>query len=614
MRRYGQNLLCLLPFVAMGVMLRSCTTLICYPKIGSFSDAVLGILTGIVYDISFFSLLFIMLILSGFVLKENVIRRVIYPVIFLWLVLSAVDVFAFNYTGVRASLSSLNLFSFKDLADKVGLSFITIMAGLFFTVFLVMFFRWRHQFSVPYTNEPIARRVIFLLVLALASLIYIPYPLNYYSDQLPISKEGRQLAINPFYSWGTSFFNQADEYPMPVEEAISIYRKENKINPDVKNFIARKVDYSNGPKFDRVLLILMESFGSARIGALNGRKALSPHFDSLCREGMLYEKCFSCGPRTQFAVSSALYGFPHILQYNLFRHNKSKLPFQGLLSLLSRGEFRSHFLHGGDAHYDDMDLLMRANDTLSIRDANDIETFVFRNKWGVDDKSFFDYSTDYIAQQGGKNFFCMLTMTNHGPYQLPDDFVPSAGSEALSDAEKTFLYSDEALDKFIAGLKRKGIYDNSLIIVTGDHGESYSDEDNETKIYNVPLLIIDHHNKGISRHVCSHADIAEYILSKTGYCGTSHLMGQGLVSSNSSRAFYRSYQNELFMATDSCIYRYNLGSGDLARVNCETNLYVKDITPVEQNSPASRLITKTILSYYSVNRYLFETGAYRADE
>jgi phosphoglycerol transferase MdoB-like AlkP superfamily enzyme len=191
---------------------------------------------------------------------------------------------------------------------------------------------------------------------------------------------------------------------------------------------------------------------------------------------------------------------------------------------------------------------------------------------------------------------------------MPDSYIN------LTVAEKTFLYSDAALGNFIQNLKQKKLFDSSLIIITGDHGESYSDEDNETKIYNVPLLIIDHLNKGTNKQLCSHSDIAEYVLSRTGYKGLSHLMGQGLMPNTKLKAFYRSYQNELFKVTDTCIYRYNLISKELVKINCEENLYVKNYESIANHTKAYETIVNSILSYYSVNRFLFENGLYRKSQ
>jgi phosphoglycerol transferase MdoB-like AlkP superfamily enzyme len=605
--------LCLL--VAMGLIQRLLIFVVCYSKFGPVGDLFFSLLSGCVYDLSFAGILFFCYFILSGLAAQKIIRPAYLTVILLWTTLNAVDVYSLYYNGVRSSVNSLNLFKLTDLADKLNLSLVHVEV-----LFLAGFFSWLvYRFRDLITPGTLLldwkQTAAYVILLSFLSFLYLPFPLNYYNDQVKISKEARQLAVNPFFSWLTSLILYSEkDYQVDPQKALQELKAEMNYPALGNNSMEHPVVYKDSAS-TQVILIIMESFGASRIGALQGKKALSPNFDSLCREGTLYSKCFACGPRTQYAISTLLYGFPHILGYNLFRENKLKLNFSGLMELLGRNGYASHFLHGGRAAYDDMSLFLKQDAEVDIKDASQMTACKFKNAWGVDDESFFNFAANYMASGQGKNFYCLLTMSNHEPFQLPLDFSIQASYGDLSEAEKTFLYSDHALGACIRKLKQNKVYEKSLIIITGDHGEHYPNEGDETKLFHVPLLVIDHRQRNtVTDAPCSHADVAEYILSKTGYQGKSHLMGQGLTDKRCKKTYYRGYDDDICKVTDSVLYRYKLRDQTLSEITCYKNMYVQGFRTLSLTIEKNRRIAREILAYYTANKFIFENGLYHSGQ
>lgn len=597
----------LLVFISAGAALRLITGIYCLARMGSVSDIAVGIFTGIFYDLVFLGFSLLIYLLAVPFISAKALRLFWRITILTWLLLCVCDILFIHYLGFRSGAWSFRLFSSGDIFQKFTPNTVNVSGLILFPLCFFAAGTLSRKTLPDFTGLNLRKRMLLGFAALAATLVYLPMPLNYYSDQAPASKAARQLAINPFYSWTNSLLYNNSELLTDADDAFELFAKQNNLKLNGKSLPLYAVDYSANKPFKNIVLIVMESFGANRCGILGGKKALSPNFDSLCAEGMLYTRCFSCGPRTQFSVSSLLYGFPHVLQYNLFRQNKAHKPFNGLITLLSQQGYRCHFLHGGSAAYDDMQAMLLSNDTLHIRDGSDIHTYKFKNNWGVDDESFFGYSAEYIQQQTKRNFFCMLSMSNHEPFELPSDYSPMLSDNTLSASEKTFLYSDRALGRFIASLKKNGSYDSTLILITGDHGEYYGPEDPETKLFHVPLLIIDHLTAGKNNHAVSHADVAEYVLSRTGYKGLSHLAGRGLVNARLQRVLFRNLNNEISLVSDTSIYRYNLDNKTLLRVITDSALYVRKTEPLKNQGTVG-----SILSGPTVYQYLFENGLYSA--
>ena len=65
----------------------------------------------------------------------------------------------------------------------------------------------------------------------------------------------------------------------------------------------------------------------------------------------------------------------------------------------------------------------------------------------------------------------ILSVTNHIPWDLPRDAPESLKSlAAIHPSHKTTAYFDFALGEFVAALKAKNVWRDTLLIISGDHG------------------------------------------------------------------------------------------------------------------------------------------------
>lgn len=93
--------------------------------------------------------------------------------------------------------------------------------------------------------------------------------------------------------------------------------------------------------------------------------------------------------------------------------------------------------------------------------------------WGLKDKEYFRQSIPILQQVDQPFYAKMITITNHFPFELeeedrtlePDD----SNSNTLNHYFPTVRYTDEAIEQFFGQLKASGLYDNSIIVIMGDH-------------------------------------------------------------------------------------------------------------------------------------------------
>ena len=63
----------------------------------------------------------------------------------------------------------------------------------------------------------------------------------------------------------------------------------------------------------------MESFGARYVGCLGGEPGVSPHFDRLAQEGVLFTQCYANSYRTDRGMLSTLSGYPSFPKHSLMK-------------------------------------------------------------------------------------------------------------------------------------------------------------------------------------------------------------------------------------------------------------------------------------------------------
>ena len=70
-------------------------------------------------------------------------------------------------------------------------------------------------------------------------------------------------------------------------------------------------------------------------------------------------------------------------------------------------------------------------------------------------------------------FLTLLTSNAHHPYETPEVGRREALREPFKSYQQALVAQDQLLGELVAGLERLGRLESTLLIVLGDHGESF---------------------------------------------------------------------------------------------------------------------------------------------
>lgn len=249
-----------------------------------------------------------------------------------------------------------------------------------------------------------------------------------------------------------------------------------------------------GDRRPNFLLITIDTLRADRLGSYGYSKAETPVLDRLAREAVQFENAFTPVPLTLPAHASILTGtYP---SYHGIRDNSGFVlsPEQRTLAemLKASGYTTAAFVgafvldsrfgldQGFDHYYDDFDLTQFENVSPGyIQRTGDVVV---------------KRALDWLKQASDAPFFVWLHLYDpHDPYTPPQPYASRHPGRAY-DGEIAF--TDANIGHAFDWLKKAGVYDNTLIVVVGDHGESLGEHGEDKHgffIYNsvlrVPLLI-----------------------------------------------------------------------------------------------------------------------------
>ncbi len=247
-----------------------------------------------------------------------------------------------------------------------------------------------------------------------------------------------------------------------------------------------------------VVVILVESFAGHYVGALGGRGNITPNFDALSQEGLLFTRFFSNGTHTHQGMFATMSCFPNLPGFEyLMQQPEGSHHFSGLPQLLGVKGFEDLYVYNGDFAWDNQAGFFRNQGLRNYIGRHDFVDPVFSDPtWGVSDQDMFDRAAAELKKRdGGPPFYALLqTLSNHTPYALPAALpvAPVTGFGHLDEHLTAMRYADWALGQFFRKMRQLPLYRETLFVVLGDHGFGTPEQLTDMNLYRyyVPLLLI----------------------------------------------------------------------------------------------------------------------------
>jgi phosphoglycerol transferase MdoB-like AlkP superfamily enzyme len=285
-----------------------------------------------------------------------------------------------------------------------------------------------------------------------------------------------------------------------------------------------------------VVIILLESYSSGLIEPLGGEPGVTPNFNALIHEGILFDNFYSSGDRTDKGIISVLNGYPSQPVTSLVKEPKKtqKLPY--LNKVFKANGYHTEFTYGYNINYANFSSYLMHGEFDHVTHSSDFPEEINTSKWGVHDHYVFQKFLDELNAVEQPFFKIMMTQSSHEPFDVPMETVIH-GDDEIHRFMNSAYYTDSCFGEFIAKAKQSKWWDNTLIVVTADHGHIYPKNpgvSNPGK-FKIPMLWLGGaiaKQDTIIHTVGGHPDIPNTILGQFGMFDKNFIFSHDLLSRN----------------------------------------------------------------------------------
>nr|WP_294938794.1 LTA synthase family protein [uncultured Flavobacterium sp.] len=326
-------------------------------------------------------------------------------------------------------------------------------------------------------------------------------------------------------------------------------------NVVVENFQPIKEYHNNAKTTPNIVLIITESFGREYWGCLNKDMNIknyvgyTPFLDSLAQHSRIYTNGFANGSKSIHGMSSIIAGVPSFRDaFTSSPYPKQKI--QSLVSCLKEMGYDTSFFHGapnGSMGFLGFGNILGYDHYYGKTEFNnDAE---FDGVWGIWDEPFLHFMKQTLDKKQKPFFSTIFTVSSHEPYIVPEKYKGKFPKGNVP-MHQCVGYTDYSFKKFFEEAKKQPWFNNTIFIITADHGNQshYEEYQNVINRTAAPILIYkpDGSLKGVDKALAQQIDIYPTILDMVGYDKPFRSWGRSLLGDKKVQPYTINFNGNLY--------------------------------------------------------------------
>ncbi|HVW60760.1 MAG TPA: sulfatase-like hydrolase/transferase [Puia sp.] len=376
-----------------------------------------------------------------------------------------------------------------------------------------------------------------------------------------------------------------------------------------------------------VVVVICESFSGYKSSMWGNPLNTTPFFDSMCRQGLFFDHCFTPSYGTARGVWATITGIPDVaVSTTTSSRNPSAVDQHTIINDFS-GYDKFYFLGGSTSWANIRGLLTNNIEGLKLYEQENFDAPKI-DVWGISDKNLFLEANKVLRKQTGPFFAVIQTADNHRPYTIPAEdrqafhsiTVPQDSLQKCgffsNEEMNAFRYTDFSYRTFMEAAAKEKYFDNTIFLFIGDHGipgdagkmfpRAWTDL--QLTAEHVPLLVYAPKlipPQRITRN-CSQVDVLPTL---AGLCHIPYLnttLGRDILDSaryngKALSFIYNPDQESIGMVRSGYFYRLQLKTGKEEMVSTLNNDPVPDTVI---NGPLKKELRMLTEGYYETAKYM----------
>ncbi|MGM0828339.1 MAG: LTA synthase family protein [Bacillota bacterium] len=228
-------------------------------------------------------------------------------------------------------------------------------------------------------------------------------------------------------------------------------------------------------KDKNLIMVSLESLQNFVINSEMNGKEITPFLNEFIGESYYFDNFYHQTQQgktsdSEFLLDNSLYPLNRGAVF--FTHSGNE--FESMTEKLGENGYYTTAMHANNKSFWNRDIMYDSLGYERFYSLPDYEVTEENSvNWGMKDIPFFEQSVEHMKEMPQPFSTKMITLTNHYPFTLDEEdklIDPYTSNDGTVNRYfQTVRYMDEAVKKFITDLKESGLYDNSVIVMYGDH-------------------------------------------------------------------------------------------------------------------------------------------------
>jgi hypothetical protein len=252
-----------------------------------------------------------------------------------------------------------------------------------------------------------------------------------------------------------------------------------------------------------ILLVVLESTRAISVPPFDsgsGRRAEMPTLLAMSGESRVFKRAYTTTSHTSKALVGILCGIHPYPEMPIIESREGGIPVQCLPRILAGAGYQTLFIQSATERFENRPGLIRnAGFEHALFKEQIGEGYLGSGYFGLDEAAIPpQVARWWSAAAGSPKFVTVLTSMTHHPYQELGKAPPGEDGAQLDAYLNVLSYTDRMLHKLMEDLQASGEASNTIVIVTGDHGESFGEHGPRQhdsvpfeEVTRVPLLVWD---------------------------------------------------------------------------------------------------------------------------
>lgn len=543
---------------------------------------------------------------------------------------------SFSYNKTPLDAGAMNFMEDPGISLRMMFQTYPMVWMILGLIVAVLIFRWmyhRSHWQVVNRTEgkgiPHRKKYFVVAALILGFLIYgsISWPPLSRNDCFRFRNSFKSyLAINPLQNFFATLRLRNPEFNEQKARASFPLMADWMQLPDASRFSFRREISPRSTALEsrpNIILVQCESYSMYKSSMSSNPLNASPFFDSLSRQGVFFDHCFTPHFSTARALFAIISGIPDAQLFKFSSRNPEALKQHTIIDNLTG--YEKHYFLGGDPRFSNFHGLLENIDGLQMHTGKR-KSVPEVNVWGISDKELFLEANEVFRQKTTPFFAYIQTSGNHRPYNktipesdtdfvkidVPEEELKKYGFESL-DEFNCFRYSDYCMKKFIQAAQQEKYFDNTIFVFVGDHGvagdanavyprawtEQRLTDEHVPLLFYAPGLL----NPQRRSEVVSQIDVLPTIAGMLHQPYVNTTLGRDLLDpmKRNNFAFITNTADGIGMVTDEFYFTRNINSGEeqISPIRKQPVGYSK-----QQRDSIQRKLSAFTIAFYETSKYL----------